>query len=380
MADEPTFTIGIEEEYLLVDQDSRDLAADPPQKMLDEIEKRLTGQVSPEFLRAQIEVETRVCSSVTQVRADLAKLRRTVASVASDHGFAPIAAATHPFASWRDQKQTDKERYNDLAKDLQAVARRLLICGQHVHVAIEDDDLRIDLMNQIPYFLPHLLALSTSSPFWRGVDTGLMSYRLTVFDGLPRTGLPDQFDSHGEYQRLVGQLTGAGLIKDATMIWWDIRPSAKYPTLEMRMTDVCTRLEDSITVAALYACIVSMLYRLRRDNQRWRIYPRSLVDENRWLAQRFGVTGQLVDFGLGRMVDYPELLEELIELVREDAERLNCVAEVEHAREIVRRGTSAQRQLAVFAAAVDGGAPHDQALRQVVDDLIAQTVDGLDDN
>ena len=378
MADEPTFTIGIEEEYLLVDQDSRDLAADPPQKMLDEIEKRLTGQVSPEFLRAQIEVETRVCSSVTQVRADLAKLRRTVASVANDHGFAPIAAATHPFASWRDQKQTDKERYNDLAKDLQAVARRLLICGQHVHVAIEDDDLRIDLMNQIPYFLPHLLALSTSSPFWRGVDTGLMSYRLTVFDGLPRTGLPDQFDSPGEYQRLVGQLTGAGLIKDATMIWWDIRPSAKYPTLEMRMTDVCTRLEDSITVAALYACIVSMLYRLRRDNQRWRIYPRSLVDENRWLAQRFGVTGQLVDFGLGRMVDYPELLEELIELVREDAERLNCVAEVEHAREIVRRGTSAQRQLAVFAAAKNNGDSQDQALRRVVDDLIAQTVVGLD--
>ena len=378
MADEPTFTIGIEEEYLLVDQDSRDLAADPPQKMLAEIEKRLTGQVSPEFLRAQIEVETRVCGSIAEAREDLGHLRRTVASVANDHGFAPIAAATHPFASWRDQKQTDKERYNDLAKDLQAVARRLLICGQHVHVAIEDDDLRIDLMNQIPYFLPHLLALSTSSPFWRGVDTGLMSYRLTVFDGLPRTGLPDQFDSHGEYQRLVGQLTGAGLIKDATMIWWDIRPSAKYPTLEMRMTDVCTRLEDSITVAALYACIVSMLYRLRRDNQRWRIYPRSLVDENRWLAQRFGVTGQLVDFGLGRMVDYPELLEELIELVREDAERLNCVAEVEHAREIVRRGTSAQRQLAVFAAAKNNGDSQDQALRRVVDDLIAQTVVGLD--
>ena len=205
-----------------------------------------------------------------------------------------------------------------------------------------------------------------------------MSYRLTVFDGLPRTGLPDQFASHGEYQRLVGQLTGAGLIKDATMIWWDIRPSAKYPTLEMRMTDVCTRLEDSITVAALYACIVSMLYRLRRDNQRWRIYPRSLVDENRWLAQRFGVTGQLVDFGLGRMVDYSDLLEELIELVREDAERLNCVAEVEHAREIVRRGTSAQRQLAVFAAAKNNGDSQDQALRRVVDDLIAQTVVGRD--
>ncbi len=378
MATEPTFTIGVEEEYLLVDRATRDLAADPSKKMLAEIEKRLTGQVSPEFLRAQIEVETRVCGSIAEAREDLGHLRRTVAGVANDFGYAPIAAATHPFASWRDQKQTDKERYNDLAKDLQAVARRLLICGQHVHVAIEDDDLRIDLMDQIPYFLPHLLALSTSSPFWRGEETGLMSYRLTVFDGLPRTGLPDQFASHGEYQRLVGQLTGAGLIKDATMIWWDIRPSAKYPTLEMRMTDVCTRLEDSMTVAALYACIISMLHRLRGDNQRWRIYPRSLIDENRWLAQRFGVTGQLVDFGLGRMVDYSDLLEELIELVREDAERLNCVAEVEHAREIVRRGTSAQRQLAVFAAAKNNGDSQDQALRRVVDDLIAQTVVGLD--
>jgi len=375
---EPSFTIGIEEEYLLVDQETRDLATDPPAEMLEEIEKQLTGQVSPEFLRAQIEVETRVCGSIPEAREDLSHLRRTVANVANGYGCAPIAAATHPFARWDDQKHTDKERYNLLAKDLQGVARRLLICGQHVHVAIDDDDLRIDLMNQIPYFLPHLLALSTSSPFWHGVDTGLMSYRLTVFDNLPRTGLPDRFDSYGEYQRLVSQLTGAGLIPDATMIWWDIRPSARYPTLEMRMTDVCTRLEDSMTVAALYVCIISMLHRLRRDNQRWRIYPRSLVDENRWLAQRFGVTGQLVDFGLGRMVDYADLLEELIELVHEDAERLGCVAEVEHAREIARRGTSAQRQLAVFKRSVDEGDSADQALRLVVDDLIAQTIDGID--
>jgi carboxylate-amine ligase len=378
MGNAPTFTIGVEEEYLLVDQETRDLAADPPAKMLAEIERRLTGQVSPEFLRAQIEGETRVCGSMAEVREDLSHLRRTVADVANGYGLAPIAAATHPFASWRDQKQTDKERYNVLAKDLQDVARRLLICGQHVHVAIDDDDLRIDLMNQIPYFLPHLLALSTSSPFWHGVDTGLMSYRLTVFDGLPRTGLPDQFDSYGEYQRLIGQLMGAGLISDATMIWWDIRPSARYPTLEMRMTDVCTRLEDSMTVTALYVCIISMLHRLRRDNKRWRIYPRSLLDENRWLAQRFGVTRQLVDFGLGRMVDYADLLEELIELVHEDAERLGCVAEVEHAREITRRGTSAQRQLSVFKNAIENGDSNDQALRHVVDDLISQTVDRLD--
>ena len=376
---EPSFTIGVEEEYLLVDRQTRDLATDPPATMLSEIDKQLTGQVSPEFLRAQIEVETRVCKTVGEARADLKNLRRTVSEVASNHGLAPIAAATHPFANWHDQKHTDKERYNILAKDLQAVARRLLICGQHVHVGIDDDDLRIDLLNQVPYFLPHLLALSTSSPFWGGENTGLMSYRVTVFDGLPRTGLPDRFDSYGEYERLVSQMTTAGLIEDATKIWWDLRPSARFPTLEMRITDVCTRLDDAMTVAALYVCVISMLYRLRRDNMRWRIYPPSLINENRWLAQRFGVQGKLVDFGIGQLVDYSDLLDELIELVREDAERLDCVAEIEHGREIVRRGTSAQRQLAVYHAANEDGADHSEALRRVVDDLVAETVAGIDD-
>jgi carboxylate-amine ligase len=378
-AKEPSFTIGIEEEYLLVNQQTRDLATDPPAAMLSEIDKKLTGQVSPEFLRAQIEVETRVCRTVGEARTDLKHLRKTVAEVANNHGLAPIAAATHPFAKWQDQKHTNKDRYNILAEDLQAVARRLLICGQHVHVGIDDDDLRIDLLNQVPYFLPHLLALSTSSPFWGGENTGLMSYRLTVFDALPRTGLPDRFDSYGEYERLVAQMVGAGLIEDASKIWWDLRPSSRYPTLEMRMTDVCTRLDDAMTVAALYVCIISMLYRLRRDNQRWRIYPPSLINENRWLAQRFGVQGKLVDFGIGQLVEYSELMDELIELVREDAERLDCVAEIEHGREIVRRGTSAQRQLGVFHAAIKNGAGNPEALRQVVDDLIAETLAGIDD-
>ena len=377
---EPAFTIGIEEEYLLVDRETRDLCAEPPPSMMADCEKRLTGQVSPEFLQAQIEVETRVCTSIAEARADLSHLRATVAEVAAQHGLAPIASATHPFAHWYDQKHTDKERYNLLARDLQALAYRLLICGLHVHIGIEDEDLRIDLMGQARYFMPHLLTLSTSSPFWEGMETGLMSYRLSVFDGLPRTGIPDLFDSYGEYQRLVSQMVTAGLIEDATKLWWDVRPSARFPTLEMRICDMCTRLDDAITIAALYVCLIRMLFRLRAGNQRWRVYPRTLIHENRWLAQRYGLNGNLVDFGKGELVPYAELLDEIIELVREDAEHLGCIAEVEHAREIVGRGTSAQRQLEVYQEALNAGADVSEALRGVVDWLIEETVTGLSES
>jgi carboxylate-amine ligase len=374
----PEFTIGIEEEYLLVDRETRDLASDPPATMLAEAEELLSGRVSQEFLRAQIEVETHVCDSLREARADLITLRRTIADVAGRHGLAPIAAATHPFANWNQQKHTDKERYNALAHDMQAVARRLLICGQHVHVGISDPHLRIDLMNQVVYFLPHILALSTSSPFWHGEVTGLFSYRLSVFDELPRTGVPDTFESWGEYDRLISQMTGANLIEDATKIWWDIRPSARFPTLEMRITDMCTRVDDAMTVAALFMCVLRMLYRLRLDNQRWRIYPRTLINENRWLAQRFGTEGHMVDFGKGRRVAYSELIDELVELIREDADALGCVAEVEHARTIVARGTSAKRQLNTYHAAIEAGASKHEALKAVVDMLIEETVTELD--
>jgi carboxylate-amine ligase len=305
-------------------------------------------------------------------------LRATVARVADRYGLAPIAASTHPFAHWQQQKHTEKERYNILARDMAAVARRLLICGMHVHVGIEDEDLRIDMMNQVAYFLPHLLALSTSSPFWGGEETGLKSYRLTVFDGLPRTGLPDHFQSYAEYERLVARMVGAGLVEDATKLWWDIRPSARYPTLEMRMTDVCTRLDDTVTIAAIFKCLLSMLGRLRDRNQRWRIYPRTLVQENRWLAQRYGTHGELVDFGRGVKAPFADLIEEIIGLVREDAEHLGCLDEVLHARDIVARGTSAHRQLAIYHQAVEDGAEHEEALKRVVDMLIEETLYGID--
>jgi carboxylate-amine ligase len=260
---------------------------------------------------------------------------------------------------------------------MQAVARRMLICGMHVHVGIDDDEMRIDMMRQIGYFLPHLLALSTSSPFWRGEDTGLKSYRVTVFNGLPRTGLPEQFDSYQEYQRHVDMLVRAGLMEDATMIWWDARLSARFPTLEMRITDVCTRLEDAVAIAALYVCILRFLYRLRRNNQRWRIYNAMLVNENRWRAQRYGFDEGLVDFGKGELVPCADLIDELLELIKEDAEALACVAEVNHCRRIVNEGTSAHRQQATYAKAIEAGASRQEALNAVVDQLIEETVMGL---
>ena len=357
------YTLGIEEEDLPADL-LRDCEALVPAEI---------GAVSPEFLKSQIEVETSVCSNMAEARARLTALRRAVITTAEAHGYRVIAASTHPIADWHDTQHTDKARYNSLAADLQTVARRLLICGMHVHVGIGDDERRIDVMNQVSYFLPHLLALSTSSPFWQAQDTGLLSYRLSVFDELPRTGLPERFESWGEYTRHVDALIGAGLIEDGSKIWWDARPSARFPTVEMRITDVCTTLEDSLTIAALFTCFVSMITRLRRSNQRWRVYSNMLINENRWRAQRYGVSEGLVDFGRGEIVPFEALLEEMLDLVGPDADMLGCRAEIEHARTIRERGTSAHRQLAVFEAARAAGADQTEALRQVVDWLVEET-------
>jgi carboxylate-amine ligase len=345
--------------------------------MLAECEALLGAQVSPEFLRSQIEIGTRVCMSLDEARADLRRLRGTIASVAAGHGMAPIAAATHPFARWEAQKTTERVRYQSLESDLQGVGRRLAICGMHVHIGIPDDELRIDLLNQASYFLPHLLALSTSSPFWQGENTGLKSYRLAVFDEMPRTGTPERFASWGEYRRHVDILVGAGLIEDATKLWWDLRPSDRFPTLEMRITDCCTTLEDTLSIAALFRCLLRMLWRLKRENQRWRLYARMLIDENRWRAQRYGFDQGLVDFGRGAIVPYAELLEEILALVDQDARHFGCLAEVSHAREILARGTSAYRQLMVFEQALSAGAARTEALAAVVDWLIAETTRGV---
>ncbi|MFO7300140.1 MAG: carboxylate-amine ligase [Actinomycetes bacterium] len=376
--DRPSFTVGIEEEYLVVDRETRDLVTSPPPGMWDALREVLGPQVTPEFLKAQIEVGTMKSETIHGARADLAALRRELSSVVSQYGAAIIAASTHPFANWAAQETTEHPRYLKLATDMGQVARQLVICGMHVHVGIEDDHLRIDLMNQVKYMLPHLLSLSTSSPFWDGRPTGLLSYRLVIFGNLPRTGVPEEFVSWGEYQRYVNLLVDAGIIEDSTKLWWHIRPSARYPTLEMRVPDVCTRLDDAMTVAAMYQCMLSYMYRLRLQNQRWRSYPSSLIDENIWRAQRYGIDGELMDFGKGQLVPYRELIEELIELLGPDAADLGVTAELEHARDIVAGGTSAHRQLATYERAMAAGAGHHEALQAVVDELIVDTLHGID--
>ncbi len=373
----PSFTIGIEEEYWLVDRQTRDLVPDMPPGLVAACDKIAVGMVSPEFIRSQIEVGTPVGANIKETAEHLFALRRLVSDAVTNYGMAIISASTHPFAEWADQRHTDKERYNVLEQALQGVVRRLLICGMHVHVGIEDEDSRIDLMNQVLYFLPHLLALSTSSPYWHSADTGLKSYRTAVWRSLPRTGMPDEFDGWRDFERHAQVLIDAGVIEDATRLWWDIRPSVRYPTLEMRSTDIATRAEDAVTLAALFVSLLSMLYRLREDNQRWRIYSRMLVNENVWRAQRYGTDEGLIDYGLGEIVPFADLLDEIIELVRPDAEMLDCVEEVEQARDILERGTSADRQRAAFAKAVADGASEKEALIAVVDFLIDETVAGL---
>lgn len=372
----PTFRFGIEEEYHLVDLKTRDLAA-APADLMAACEADLGTQVAPEFFRSQIEIGTQVCTSFGQARAELSHLRKAISKTARTFGLAPIAASTHPFAKKDTLETTPKERYQALARDFGGIGRRLAICGMHVHVAIEDPDDRIDLMNQIRYFLPHLLMLSTSSPFWEGRDTGLKSYRLSIFHELPRTGLPQRFESYGEYQRTVDVLVRAGVIEDATKVWWDLRPSARFPTLEMRMTDVCPLMEDALSIAALYVSVARMLYRIKRRNQRWRSYPAFLIEENRWRAQRYGVNDTLFDFGKGTLVPFAELLDELIDMISEDAEEIGCLAEVNRARDIISRGTGADRQLAALEGALGRGESREDAMKQVVDMLIAETVLGL---
>jgi carboxylate-amine ligase len=377
MLKEPEFTLGVEEEYLLVDKETRALVVDPPGSLLSECQELLDGQVTTELLRSQIEVGTKVCRPVQEAREDLAKLRKCIIEVAGRHGIAPIASSTHPFSHWSEQKHTQKDRYESLTAEMQGAARRLVICGMHVHVGIDDDSLRIDLLNQAVYFLPHLLALSCSSPFWNGFDTGLKSYRLTVFDALPRTGLPERFQSYNEYQRHVDILVNAGVIQDSTKIWWDMRPSGRFPTLEARIMDVCTRMDDAIALAALLVCIMRMLYRLRTKNQRWRTYTRMLVHENRWRAMRYSFDEGLIDFARGTIVPFDQLLDEILDLTYEDARALGCEAEVASVRDILSRGTSAHRQLKAHELTLAAGGSQDQANQAVVDTLISDTADDL---
>jgi glutamate---cysteine ligase / carboxylate-amine ligase len=373
----PALTLGIEEEYLLVDPETRSVASRPPAGFMRRCEEALGPQVTHEFLQSQVEVGTRVCRSIDEAGKELAHLRRTIAACAQEFGLHIIAASTHPWASWSQQAPVELERYRILTQEHQTLARRMVICGMHVHAGVEDADLRIDLMNQATYFLPHLLALSTSSPFWEGHDTGIKAFRPIIFGDLPRSGVPETFESFSEWQETLRILQQTGLCDDATKIWWDLRPSARHPTLELRICDICTRIEDALTVAAFYQAILAFLYNLQANNQTWRRYRRILVAENKWRAQRYGVEGTLADFGRRKLVPFGDLVEELIGLLGEHARELGCLAEIERGRAIVRDGTSADHQLRVYRAALEQGASEHEAQVKVVDWLIEATLEGV---
>src|SRR5215469_2012339 len=353
---EPPFTVGIQEEYLLVKRDSRDVDENPPAPLLEECTRRSGGQVSPRFLRSQLEASTKPCRTLAEARADLARLRSIIAEVAGRYGRAPIAAATHPFAEATRQITTEHEQFFALAKEMQGAARRIMICGMRVHVGIDDDDLRVDLMNQLTYFVPHLLALSCSSPFWDGELTGLMSFRMTLLSSLPRTGLPERFASYAELRRNLDMLVRNGVIEHDGKMWWDVRPASLHPTLETRVMDCCTSIDDAVSLAALNVSLIRRLYRLKLANGSWRLYPNTLIAENRWRAMRYSVDGQLLDLARGQLVAFPQLVEELIALVREDASELGCLRELEHLETLLQRGTSAHRQIRIYEEARAAGA------------------------
>ena len=370
---EPPFTVGVEEEYLLVDLATRDVDENPPSQLLQTCTDRGAGNISPEFLRCQLEVSTRVCHSIAEMRDELARLRGIIVEVSRDYGLAPVAASTHPFARSTRQLPTEKEQFFALAREMHAAARRLMVCGMHVHVGVDDDDLRVDLMNQLSYFVPHLLALSCSSPFWEGELTGLMSFRLNAFSSLPRTGLPEPFDSYSDLRRHLDMLIRNGVIENSTKMWWDVRPNPRYPTIEVRVMDCCTSIDDSVCLAALVVCLTRMLYRLRRRNQSWRRYKNVLIAENRWRAMRYSFDENLLDLARGELMPFSQMVEELITLVREDAEALGCVREVEYVRTILERGTSAHRQIRTYNDARAAGASDREALVAVADFLIRET-------
>lgn len=370
-------TLGVEEEYLVVDPVTRQAAACPPEEFFKTCKKALGDCVTPEFLQCQIEIATTICRTTQDVREQLTHLRGTISEIAKTFDLRLMAVSTHPFTPWREQHPTKAERYNKMNADLQGAIRRMLICGMHIHVGILEPGTRIDVMNQMRYFLPHMLALSTSSPFWEGDIMGMKSYRLSVFDGLPRTGVPEAMASIGEYERLVGMLTGAGVIEDASKIWWDLRPSVRFPTLESRVCDMCTRMEDTLAIVAMYQCLTRMLIHLKERNIKWRSYPALLIAENRWLAQRSGVRGELIDFGKGKCVSFEELNEELIGFLMQHAEELGCEKELLHTRTIVQRGSSACQQVEIYEGKIAAGSKKQDALNAVVDHLISETMYGI---
>ncbi len=376
-------TLGIEEEYQIIDPVTRDLYAYVSEFISRDQARDVRLDLKPEFMQSQVEVGTRVCRNVRELRQEVMRLRRAVCEMAVEGGVAIVAASTHPFASWEEQPITEGVRYKELLDDMQGVARRLLIFGMHVHVGFGEDsdsrDLMIEIMNQARYFIPHLLALSTSSPFWHGRNTGLKSYRSVIFEAMPRTGIPHSFNSYSEYKGYEQTLSRVGAFGKAdtnAKIWWDIRPHPVFGTLEFRITDICTKIEEAVCIAALFQAICAKLIKLRRQNMSWRMYRHMHITENKWRAVRYGISGDMIDFGREEAVPFHFLMEELLELLDDVVDDLGSRKEVEYVRTILRDGTSADRQLRVYRE--HGGEDNsEEALRAVVDHLIAETKMGI---
>ena len=367
----PSLTLGIEEEYQIIDPETRELRS-----YITEILDRdhlVLGEVKPELHQSMVEIGTKVCRTPVEVRAELVRLRGMVMQLAGERGLVIAAAGTHPFSSWITQEITPLDRYMGVREDLADLAQQLLIFGTHVHVGIEDRDFLIDAMNVARYFVPHVLTLSTSSPFWMGRETGLKSYRSIIFRNFPRTGIPPVIDSWADYASLVDTLVRTGCVPNASKVWWDIRPNHSYPTLEFRVCDVCTRVDEAVCVAAILQAIVAKLWKLRRDNMTFRVYPTALIEENKWRAVRYGLDGRLIDLGKQQELAAGALVRELLEWFVDDVlDELGSRAEVEYAFHILEHGTSADRQLARYRETGD--------LKAVVDSLIAETAEGVVDS
>lgn len=364
------FTVGVEEEFQIVDPETRELRS-RVSEMLEEGKMILGEQIKPEMHQSMVEVGTCVCGNIQELKTDVIKLRRTIAGLAAKNGLAIAAASTHPISHWEHQLITDHERYAQLIEEIQHVARALLIFGLHVHVGLEDREAAIHIMNAARYFLPHVLALSTSSPFWIGRNTGLKSYRSEVFKQFPRTDIPDYFNSWSEYDAYVNLLVKTRCIDNGKKIWWDVRPHPFYPTLEFRICDIPSRVDETIAIAALFQAIVAKLHKLYKMNLGFRLYRRALIQENKWRAVRYGLDGCLIDFGKQKEVPVRDLIIELLEFVDDVADELGSRRELNYVYKILQNGTSADRQVAIFNATGD--------LKKVVDNLVAETLEGVMD-
>jgi carboxylate-amine ligase len=364
------FTLGVEEEFQIVHAETRELRSYVSQ-LLEEGKNHaiLRERVRPEMHQSVVETGTGICRDIKQARAEITELRHTLGGLAKKEGLRIVAAGTHPFSDWKKQDITDGERYKVIVEDLQDVARANLIFGLHVHVGIKDRDVAMALANQVRYFLPHILALSTSSPFWLGRDSGLKSIRSEIFKRFPRTGIPGHFDSYAQFQSYVDLLVKTGCMDNAKKIWWDVRAHPFFDTVEIRVCDMTTRLDDTLAITALIQALMGKLYLLYRRNLGFREYRRELIEENKWRAVRYGLDGSLIDFGKMEQVPVRLLIGELLEFCSETAEIFGSQDELDRVRRILKEGTSADRQLAVFAKT--------KSYEAVVDDLIAESSLGL---